>query len=411
MSHDLVERLRAHASALDEAAPPIALSEVRHAGDAEPPQGWPMGRLLAAAAVVLVLIGGLITLDAVRQSPDSTTPGDAPLTTSEASEPVEVDDVATTLPQSSTTTEAPSTTTEPPFDATLGIDLGTIGPDDWVLPTWLPDGYEITFALEVLHPAGFTESGDVIEGSGGATRSVTYEHPDGGTINLGVRRFSFDGLVDRPWTRTSHDGGYFADARIDPVQVNISADRLDAADFARLFAGAAIGTREDVPSTALISMGDLEREISDGLPVVTFDFNGEPRSMYAVGVNGYYCVSAGVCPMTIPRGSVMTAHGGGPWAGMSGSATITASPFGIVTSEVDRVEVEFIDGQRITAFPTDLTGRFDDKFWLVVTEIELDAPLAEPTLDGSEPPEDAWPVRTVTAYDAAGNILHVDHGH
>jgi hypothetical protein len=185
---------------------------------------------------------------------------------------------------------------------------------------------------------------------------------------------------------------------------SISADRLNAVEFNRLFDGVKPATRDDVPSDAFLSLAD----VTDDDIVATYDHNGFPYVMQAEGVNDYYCVKAGGaggCPLWIKPDQLMTSHGGGSTAAMSGSTTITSSASGIVQPIVDRIEVEFVDGQRISVEPTDLTGRIDHKFWIVATDIELDAPY-DPDPGESSP----RPVVSVTAYDRDGNVLQVDSG-
>ena len=65
MSHQLGERIRNHAAALDQAAPPIRLDGVR--ASSRSVGGRRLLRpLVAAAAVVVVVVGGLVAISAVR---------------------------------------------------------------------------------------------------------------------------------------------------------------------------------------------------------------------------------------------------------------------------------------------------------------------------------------------------------
>ena len=105
--------------------------------------------------------------------------------------------------------------------------------------------------------------------------------------------------------------------------------------------------------------------------------------------------------MMILPGKVMTDHGGGAGTGNVGSTTTTAMAMGIVDPKVARIEAEFVDGQRISVQPTDLTDLHENRFWLIITNVELDTPLEV----GGDP---GGSVCTVTAFDSDGNILGVD---
>jgi hypothetical protein len=284
---------------------------------------------------------------------------------------------------------------QPPLDTTNAIDLASLNSDSWLLATWLPDGYQIVLAIELGTP-DFTAHG------------VTYENSDGDQIVLTFdMRTAEPGVTappTRPWTSEANDDGYMATASNSSSTASISAARLNAVEFNRLFEGVTPATRDDIPSDAFLSLAD----VTDDDIVATYDHNGFLYVMQADGVNDYYCVKAGGaggCPLWIEPDQLMTSHGGGSTAAMGGSTTITSSASGIVQPIVDRIEVEFVDGQRISVEPTDLTGRFDHKFWIVATDIELDAPY-DPDPGESSP----RPVVSVTAYDRDGNVLQVDHG-
>ena len=101
MSHQLDERIRNHAAALDQAAPPIRLDDIRAASRSVGGRRH-LRPLAAAAAVVLVVVGGLVAISAVRDpepepaavsAPLPTTPPDT--TTTEASMSEALDEART----------------------------------------------------------------------------------------------------------------------------------------------------------------------------------------------------------------------------------------------------------------------------------------------------------------------------
>jgi hypothetical protein len=336
---------------------------------------------VAAAVIVLGGVGGMIALASDPNSPDSQAPIEtnplrpAPATTPKAEE---------------TTNSAVADTTGPSvpdFDAVAAPDPGQLTSDSWLLPTWLPDDYELVYAISA--DAGLNRS----------TRTLNYENSTGDSIGLTVTATPAE-QPPQPWTRQAIENGYEASAHSASSWATIHASHIDATDFNRLIAETRVGTIEDVPDDLLITYPNP----APGDPVATYDADGVTVALYADGINGYYCLQGaiGVCPQTIPDGEIMTSHGGGASAGVTGSTTVTSTATGIVSSIVDRVEVEFIDGQRISVQPTDLTGRYDERFWIVTIDIELD----EPQQFG----DTTDTVRTVTAYDRNGTILHVDQG-
>lgn len=98
MSHQLDERIRNHAAALDQAAPPIRLDDVRASSRSVSDRRL-LRPLAAAATVVLVVVGGLVAISAIRDPepqpasvspPVSTTPPDT--TPTEPSVPEALDE-------------------------------------------------------------------------------------------------------------------------------------------------------------------------------------------------------------------------------------------------------------------------------------------------------------------------------
>ena len=80
MSHQLGERIRNHAAALDQAAPPIRLDDVR-ASSRSVGGRRSLRPFAAAAAVVLVVVGGLVAITAVRDPEPEPAAVSAPLST------------------------------------------------------------------------------------------------------------------------------------------------------------------------------------------------------------------------------------------------------------------------------------------------------------------------------------------
>src|SRR5688572_4891251 len=66
MSHQLLERIRDHSHALDEAAPPIRFDDVR-SSTRHSAWGGPRLSLIAMAAAVVIIVGGLVAINATRQ--------------------------------------------------------------------------------------------------------------------------------------------------------------------------------------------------------------------------------------------------------------------------------------------------------------------------------------------------------
>jgi hypothetical protein len=277
-------------------------------------------------------------------------------------------------------------------DRTVVDEPSELAAGDWLIPSWLPDGYVFDHAQD-----------------NGGSRSIAYRNNAGDAIWIFLFDDEFvDGLPPTDgWEITTEERMSEAWLRLDDVRALVSTDALIDADVDLLLASLVPGDAGDVPGD-ILSIGTL----AAAPPVATYEYAGLEWPMRATFANGRYCVEAagggGGCGLPIEPDTVLTLAAGGTRSS-PGSTTVGVTSAGIVDDVVDRVEVEFVDGQRISVVPTDLTGAFDHEFWIVVTEVEFDE--APPPFDAEVPAVDVGhsnPIVAVTAYDAAGEVLAVD---
>ena len=333
------------------------------------------------AAAIAVIGAGVVVLTVLAPRQQQVNAPTAPSTVT-APEPAATEPSTPTTAAATTVADPiPATTDLPDLNTTSAVNPADVGTEQWLLPSWLPDGYTLAAAWD---------------GAGGG-KTVRYINGAGDNIYLSVSVSA--GLPDVDWTRVQDGTGFDATARNSSIDARISADRIDAAGFQQLLDGARAGTAAELPGVASMPTGFADDDV-----VATYVQGDITHQLHADGATGYYCIKwpgGGVCPYTLLPGRMMTDNGGGAGGGVVGSTTTTAMAMGIVDPAVARIEVEFVDGQRISVQPTDLTGLYGNRFWLVVTTVELDAPLEMGASPGGN-------VRVVTAFDSEGNILATD---
>ena len=288
-----------------------------------------MGSLAIAAAVVVVGLLGLVVALQLRGDTDEV-PADTP---------------------DGTSVDGASVTT---IGAADQVDrLADLGPDDWVVPTDLPDGYDVVLAFNPDRRSG---------------RSLTIGGEDVFDVYLIVSELG-EGSDELPAGEAIVVGGVTWSLRtfLDE-DTGVSATDLQRRAGDQLVRLSSSGAAEVVVAIAegLESVADDEFDVpvlgSDGEFTEVAEQDGATVSV--IGVEGYYCVR------------VDSAAGGGIGCGATAksvapiSSGITSSSGelsvtgGVAGGDVARIEFLRPRGVSVVVEPTDLSGQFDDRFWV-----------------------------------------------
>lgn len=344
--------------------PPSVVSAVRTAD--VPRHRLPISTI-AAAGIALAGLGGLVAL---AGRGDDETPAVVPVTTP-----------PTTVPS------GPRPLSE----------VDTLAPTDWVITTAIPEGYEYQYAIRRFR---FGRSGDtevasrqirygepVADGTGAVLQITIDDPPDGAAETITIA--GTDWQINRPglryWNATREIG-----------ETTITVSGRGEIDEAAL-AGLQVVDEDDLPFEPL---GDPD----DAVVVAQTEFAGETFSVEIERSGSYQCeyVSSesgmsGGCGGRVDPGAVITASGGTANDPGSRPGTVDAVQSGSVTADAAIVEVEFADGTVVRVEPTDLSGTFEERFWIagatISNESQTILPVSEETL------------AAVRAFDAAGNLL------
>ena len=231
--------------------------------------------------------------------------------------------------------------------------LADLGPDDWVVPTDLPDGYDVVLAFDPDRRL---------------SRSLTIGGEDVFDVYLIVSELS-EGSDELPAGETIVVGGVTWSLRtfLDE-DTGVSATDLQRRAGDQLVRLSSSGAAEVVVAIAegLESVADDEFDVpvlgSDGEFTEVAEQDGATVSV--IGVEGYYCVR------------VDSAAGGGIGCGAtaksvapissgitsrSGELSVTG---GVAGGDVARIEFLRPRGVSVVVEPTDLSGQFDDRFWV-----------------------------------------------
>jgi hypothetical protein len=292
--------------------------------------------------------------------------------------------------------DRPSGTADDPAPTTAPMALGqteSLSPSEWVVASVLADGLEYLFPLA---------------GEGGASKTVWYgtRRIDGASEHLRVSAGMQEPLgtgepVDidgDTWTVSQPGTGGWTAAR--PVGTNVVAvsGRGTFDDTARaVIAGLVVIPQSALPSEPL---GPRERAVD----VATTEFDGIRHSLAIHESNGFACTwvfstdgsSSGGCGSFMNPSALLEITGGNS-SQVEDSDEIHVASGGTVTKDATRVDVEFVDGTIITATPGDLSGQHDQNFWIVATDVGPD------TRTGRVPTQQA--VKEVRAYGTDGRLI------
>lgn len=293
-------------------------------------------------------------------------------------------------------TDRGSDTADAPPSPTVPVALGqaeNLGESDWVIATVLPDG------VEYLYP---------LAGEGGATRTVWYgtRRDDGTSEQLRVsagleeplgtgEQVDIDGVA---WTVSESGSGRWSAARpVGTDVVSVSAPGVFDATAQSVLEGLAV-----VPVSALPSPPLGPRD--QAAEVASTEFDGDRHSLAVQESNGYACtwaissdgsISGGCGVLVDPSALLAITAGSGSQA--DNSDVIEVAIGGSVTNDATRVEVEFVDGTTVSAIPGDLSGQFDQHFWIVAADVGRD------TVTGQTPTDHT--VKQARAYGADGQLI------
>lgn len=308
------------------------------------------------------------------------------------------DDAPAIVPVTTSATAPPTTVASGPRPLS---EVEALAPTDWVITTAIPDGYEYLYAMHDPRPARFDDTDPtwrrVVYGEpvADATRPELFisidDPPDGPAETVTIA--GSDWQINRPGLRW-----WNATQTIGESTVTISSrGEIDEAALAGLQV-------VDGAGLPFPPFGNAD----DALVVARAQFGGAMNE-WAVQRSGSY-----QCDWVLDSGATGGGIGGGCASRADPSAVVTInlrSDFdpgprpgtietlrgGSVTPEAATVEVEFADGTTVRVEPTDLSGTFDVRFWLVAAilsdESRTGVPVSQETL------------AAVRAYDVDGDLL------
>ncbi len=313
---------------------------------------------------------------------------------------------ATTAPAAPATTDvaSPTTTAPPPPTSVLtgdpgltttqfpgAVPLQTVGAlltADWILPTVLPTGFEPHYAQ--------TAGGD---------QHLHYRHSDGRMITVWTTLQpvgSIGPTLDvggQLWTLNDYPESSSAWLGFGATQVLLEGDVENEATRFAILNGLVVGTEAMLPAPLIVDFGGAP------VPVAEFDIAGAPAgSAAALGVSevsgGLFCFelsypdgSSMGCPLLIDPGALHSDLLYEAWAPFE-SDRLTRIVAGVVDPTVVRVELDLADGQTVSASTMDLSGSFDQRFFVIAGSVDPELRIA---------PEDT--LTAIRLLDAADQVV------
>jgi len=283
-------------------------------------------------------------------------------------------------------------------------DTDALSSGDWVFPSWLPAGIEYQYAL--TDPFGKMAWFGSVEDSDQLMMTTGFGAGESGGEPVEIAGFEWSIISDDGFGRWS------ATRQLGSTVVTIGSSEVTGDSGIRLIEGLTIVPEDALPSPplgcanqavdvaefGLYGAGVAETNLGDR----TFTFAVEESNGYLCSIVGSDSGGGSSCCERFDPDDQMTLVGGGVGS-LVDDPTVVLDSAGIVSLDVVRVEVDFINDVTVTVEPTDLSGTFDDsRFWVAAVEVELEPGRSADNIHS--------PILEVRGYDAEGVLLVTRRG-
>ncbi len=271
-------------------------------------------------------------------------------------------------------------------------EVDAIAAGEWLWPTVLPDDFDFQYANRNNNP-----SGDLKSVQFGATGSLAGQFG----LWVGPDAPSDDGrtveVAGRDWTITSSAGQARGTTAVGDRYVDIGGPVSETALIA-VIDGLALVSEAQLPSTPL-SYEDVMTDVGE------FDINGEQVVMSVDESNGWFCTGTrsstdggGGCVTYFDPAQTISRYHASSVGLIESTSQLQMSTRGMASTDVARIDVEFINGATSSVVPQNTSGQFPGvRFWTVGAVVDV------------EPGQDPDAVNVVfveiRAYDANGTLL------
>ncbi len=279
----------------------------------------------------------------------------------------------------------------PPAMLLSGVEA--VAGDEWLWPTVLPDGFEFQYADRNNNP-----SGDLKSVQFGTTGSLTGQlsfwiSPDTPSSEGGQ---SVE-VAGRNWTISTSAGQARGTAAIGDRFVDVGGP-VSQSDLLAVIDGLALVSEDQLPAAPL-SYDDAMTDVGE------FDVNGEQVVMSVDESNGWFCTqirtdteSGGGCVTYFDPAETISRYHGFSTGFDETTSQLQMGTRGMASTDVARIDVEFINGAVASVVPQNTSGEFPDvRFWTVGAVVDL------------QPGQDPNAVNDVfieiRAYDADGTLI------
>ncbi len=307
--------------------------------------------------------------------------------------------VQNTRSEPTSTTQQP---TSPPADQSLpavsppAVSLSAVGEiatDQWLWPTAVPNGYEFQFADRNNHPTG-----DLQWINFGTKGSLTGQlsllvGPDDPSSDKG----KLVEMAGRNWTVTTSPGRARGTAAIGDRFVDVGGP-VSETELLTIIDGLTLVAETQLPAAPL-TYRNIMTDVGE------FDVNGEQATMSVDESNGWYCtatrtagVGGGGCATYFDPTMTISRYHSASFGVAESTSQLQMSTQGMASTDVARIDVEFINGVTSSVVPQNTSDRFPDVlFWTVGAIAAL-----EP---GQDPDAVNEVLVEIRAYSADGTLL------
>jgi hypothetical protein len=343
---------------ITQASPPPTWSDVvehqqlPRTTEARDPNRWLL--VAAASAIVAVGVGGLVVLERNEPTPPAASP------------------VAQVANNGLVDTELIVSDPARPLEAT-----DQLGPGEWVVPTRMVDGYDLQYSVVNFAAAKVSYFGQSTETDDQIAVAVL----DAAALDPMASAERSLNVMGTDWGIEASNGYWSASRPLGPTYLTVSGPGLDDPTGTELLESLRV---VDLDNTTL----DLLSPRPGGALVAQYEEDGATTTLSIEQAGNWYCstVDAGDanlavgCATPFVAGQIISDNLARGFTHPNDNGTTIAYAAGIVSTDVARVDIEFIDGSVVSVSPMNLSADRANSYFVVRAELPgVDAPASDRT--------------------------------
>lgn len=326
--------------------------QLTRSAEARHPNRWLL--VAAASAIVAVGVGGLVVLERNEPTPPAASSVEKVVNSGLVDTELIVSDPAR------------------PLDAT-----DQLGPGEWVVPTRMVAGYDLQYSVGNFPAAKVSYFGQATETDDQIAIAVL----DAAALDPMASAERSLNVMGAIWGINARNGYWSASRRLGPTYLTVSGPGLDDRTGTELLESLRV---VDLDNTTL----DVLSPRPGGDLVADYEEDGATTTLSIEQAGNWYCSTVEArdgslavgCATPFVASQIISDNLAKGFTHSDDNGTTIAYAAGIISTDVARVDIQFIDGSVISVSPANLSADRANSYYVVRTPLPgVDAPASDQT--------------------------------